>query len=316
MRFMLKESYAEKRYTKLSVKDKKLIQLLIQDSRATISELAKKVGISKSAIVQKIKSLTKKGILLDPIVYTNVNLSINEKTYSYHIKTQLGMNKEEVNNKLLSIKGLTAILWYNGAFDIILTSVDAEPQDIIEEIEKIIPIKKLRIQKVIGNWFHPPHLFNEIKDVSIKLNRNTSELTKLDEKILLYLHEKPKASLVDIAENIKSSPITIKKRIIQLKKNNSIISFSNYINFWKVNKDLISVSFIVKGNNNTDNLIKKILKIPQAGNIWEFDHEWNINTVFWVENQYEINKILESINKDCNGILDVEIMAMAGMVGK
>jgi len=316
MRFLLKESYAEKKRIKLSVKDKKLIQLLIQDGRASVSELAKKVGISKSAVVQKINSLTNKGVLLDPVLYTNVNLPVNKDFYTYHIKTQLGMNRKTVNDKLLAIDGMVAVLWYNGNFDLILVSSGEDSNKMIEEIDKIVPIKKLRVQKVIGTWFHPPHIFDEIKDVEAEFERVSPNVTKLDEKILLYLHEKPRASLVDISGKVKSSPTTVKKRINEMKKNGAIVSFSNYVNFWLVERDLVSVSFIVKGQKNTDNLIKKLLNFPQVGNVWEFDHEWNVNAVFWVKDQVDVNRILESVSKKCEGILDTEIMSLVGMVGK
>jgi|GEM_PF-5195412 len=316
MRFLLKESYAEKRRVKLSVKDKKLVQLLIQDGRASVSELAKKVGISKSAVVQKISALTKKGVLLDPVLYTNVNLPVNKDFYTYHIKTQLGMNRKVINDKLLLVKGLVAVLWYNGSYDLILVSVGENSGKMIGEVEKIIPIRKLRVQRVIGTWFHPPHIFSEIKDASGKFERASPVVTELDEKILAYLHENPRASIVGVAEVVKSSPITVKKRIKALKENGAIVSFSNYVNFWLVERDLVSVSFIVKGQKNSDKLIRKLLEFPQVGNVWEFDHEWNVNAVFWVRDQVEVNRILESVNKNCEGILDTEIMSLVGMVGK
>ena len=49
-RTSLEESEALKKDVKLNVKDRMLIQLLIQDSRTSISELSKKLGVSKPAI--------------------------------------------------------------------------------------------------------------------------------------------------------------------------------------------------------------------------------------------------------------------------
>ncbi len=314
MRFLLKELYAERQHIKLNVKDKKLLQLLLQNSRTPISQLAKKIGISKSAVVQKIQSLNKKNVLLNPVLYTQARITKN--FYVYHIQTKLGMNKKAINDQLLGVEDVVAVLWYHGTYDIILVSIGKDPQTILEQIEKIIPIKKLRTQRVIDNWYHPPHVFNEIPDKKTSFSRKKPILTELDEKILFHLTKDPKDSLLSLSKTTKSSPITVKKRIKELTNNGAIISFSNYINFWLIGRDLVSVSFIVKGRKNTDSVIKQLLGFSQTGNIWEFEHEWNINVVFWVKNQIEVNTILQSLNKSCEGILDTEIMILAGMVGK
>ena len=90
MRFLIKETESGKEKVKLSVKDKKLLQLLIQDSRMSVTQLAKKVGISKSAIVQKIESLKKRGIWLDYHLHTRPAL-FDAGMYIFDISTQLGM---------------------------------------------------------------------------------------------------------------------------------------------------------------------------------------------------------------------------------
>jgi len=316
MKFMLKEIQAGARETKLSVKDKKLLQLLIQNGRASVSHLAKNVGISKPAIVQKVQSLREKNVLLEPVFYSDVRLDLNQPFCLYEIQTYLGINNQNLNSEILSIKGVASLLWYNGPFNLLLVSMKEDPQDILEKLEKIIPISKLRYSIAIGNWFHPPYLFQEIKDVNIDFKRTDPSLTHLDEKIILCLEDNPRANLNNIAAYAKSSPITIKKRMKLLEKNGAIVHFSNYVNMWACGYDLVSVSFIVKGKENTNNLISNLLNVPQTGNIWEFTHEWNINTVFWVKDQNEVNQILSKIYKECKGILDTEVLVLAGMVGK
>ena len=170
--------------------------------------------------------------------------------------------------------------------------------------------------KVIGTWFHPPHIFDEIKDMKIAFERNDPDIDDIDARLLDYLSNKPRSTIVDISENVNISSITAKKRLRGLKDNGALVAFSNYINPWLIERDLISVSFQVKGYAHSDNLIRFLLSLPQTGNVWEFDHEWNVNAVFWVRDQSEINHILKSIHENCDGILDNEIMTLVGMVGK
>ena len=217
MRFSIKESVARKNLAKLSVKDKKLLQLLIQDSRMSVTQLAKKVGISKSAVVQKIDSLEKREILNGFILYANVN-AFGETLYVLGISTQLGMTPEKVNEKLLEIKEIAGVLWYNGVYNLILAINSDEPQNAIDKIEEIIEIKKLRITKVRDNWFHPMHLFKEMKDKNVDFRRMDFKADETDKKIINCLYDNPDATFAEISGKTKLAPVTIKKRLEKMEK--------------------------------------------------------------------------------------------------
>lgn len=316
MRFSAKDIKDIEKPVNLSVKDKKLIQLLINDGRKGISELAKEVGISSSAIVQKIDSLREKGALVKEVVYTNVQLPINQNLFAYSIQTNLGMNNKEINEKLLSIPEISDLLWYNGTYNLVTSSVNTDPQVVIEKISEIIPINKIRVAKIKDGWFHPPRIFNEFKDVKTNFERTKPEVDELDIKILRVLENNARVSILELSKEVKSSVETIKKRLSNLKKNGAITGITTFINAPAFGLNLISLLFITKGRNNTDRLIKELLSFPQIGNVWEFEHEWNVNGIFWVKDQREINDILSQIYKNCEGILETEVMAVSRSTGK
>lgn len=311
---MIRETESGKGRVKLSVKDKKLLQLLLQDSRMSVTQLAKKVGISKPAVTQKIESLKKRGILNGFILFTNVN-SFDESLYVLGISTQLGATTKEVNEKLLGIKEITGILWYNGVFNLVLAIDTTDPQEVIEKIEGIIRIKKLRITRARGHWFHPPHLFKEIKDKNVDFNHMDFKADEVDKKIIDYLHNNPTANFAEISGRTKLSPVTIKKRLEKLEKSGAILGFGVFLDPWLCGKEVIGISLIVKGKKEVEKIIKHLLKIPQTANVWEFDHEWNVGFVLWVDNQADVNKILNGIYNNFK-ILDTEISVLVGMVGK
>ena len=314
MRFLIKETESGKEKVKLSVKDKKLLQLLIQDSRASITQLAKKVGISKSAVVQKIESLKKRGVWLDYHFHTRPAL-FDSDMYVFDISTPLGMTTKEVNVELLKLKETIGILWYNSPYNLVMAVKTNEPGEVFDKIGEIIEIKKFRIRRVRDNWFHPMHLFKEMPDKHVEFTRAKPSVDAADKKILSYLYGNPDASFAEISENTKFAPVTIKKRLMKLEKNKTIIAFSGFVDPWLCGKEVVGVSFIVKGKKETDKLIKHLLEISQTSNIWEFDNEWNVNFVLWVDNQIDVNKIIHNIYKNFK-ILDTEISVLAAMVGK
>ncbi len=315
MRFLIKEIEAQKKTIKLSVKDKKLIQLLIQDGRAPVSELARKIQISKSAVTQKIIALKQKGVLLDPVLYLNVKAE-KMPFYIIQIATDFGLDNEQTTRKLLEIPEISAVLWYNSQLNLLLGCYSNDIHKTTEKIENIFNIKKLRIARISDNWFHPPHVFKEIPDIKVNYKKVEIKEEKIDYPILNVLSANPRATLLEISEKTHISPKTIKKKIDEMKKSGIIIKTSNFINFWTCERELISVSFIIKGRKNLDKAIEKLLSFPQTGNVWEFDHEWNLNVVFWVSDQLEIRKILTELNKEVKEILDTEIMILSKMVGK
>lgn len=314
MRFLIKETEAQKKEIRLNVKDKKLLQLLIQNSRASVSELAKKLEISKPAVTQKIKSLQEKGALLAPVTYSSIKTE-EKPFYFLNISTSLGQDTEKTSSNLLSIEGISAALWYNSSYNLLLGAFHNDINKVIQEINSQTKIKKLRITRVIDNWFHPPHLFQEIPDQKTTFKKTNPEISLLDKKILNELHENPRATILEISEKTKSAPITIKKEINEMKKSGAIINFSNYVNPWMCGRDIVSVHFSILGRNNLNRIISKLLSLPQTGNIWELDHEWNLNAVFWVKDQLEVGKILEDLNKNFEGILDTDFMILTKMTG-
>src|SRR3989338_623267 len=315
MRFILKEIEAGNEKVKISVKDKKLIQLLIQDGRASISELSKKIGISKPAVVQKIKSLQDKNILLSPVLYSNVKIE-DKPTYFIQISTGLGYNTKENASELLSIEGIAGVLWWNGEYNLSLLVFTENIQELIEKIEKKFEIKKYRLLRAVNNWFHPPYVFSDVPDKDIGFSKNNPKIDEFDRKILKILYDDSRKSILEISSELKSAPITIKKRIVEMKKSGAIISFSNYINFWVCGREVISILMQIKGRSNLDNTIKKFLSFPQTGNIWELEDEWNLNVILWVSNQKEVNDILEKINREIKGITNSEVYVLASLKGK
>jgi DNA-binding Lrp family transcriptional regulator len=315
MRFLIKNIEAIKKDVKLSVKDRKLIQLLVQDGRMPVSTLAKKLGISRPAVTQKIKSLQQKNVLLTPLAYTHIGL-IGETMYTLQIGTDLGYDTREITSKLLGIPGIFSVLWYNSPFNLTFGLNHGDVQETIQQIELVIPIKKIRISRVLHHWFHPPHLFKDVPNKGISQHNTIPTIKNTDKKILRDLIDNPRVPVSNIAQKHRIAPLTVKRRIKEMVKNGAIIAFTNFVNPWLCRKDIVSIHLIVKGRDNIIKLTSKLLTIPSVGNIWELDHEWNINIILWVENQLEVSQFMNSISKEFDGIIDSDIMVLAGMVGK
>src|SRR3989344_1321230 len=248
MRFLTKSSHAKKSSIKLSIKDRKLIQLLFQNARTPITQLSKKVGVSKPAIIQKIHSLQKKGVLTNLVLLTKVN-SNQLPIYLFEISTLTGAENEKISEKLMKIEESITLFWYNGYYNLLIGFNTDKPQEIFEKIEEIIDIKKIRIRKIIDNWFHTPHVFNDVPDKRVNFKRVIVKIDEKDRKILKALDENPLASFTEITTKTKFAIQTVKNHLDYLK--NSGIIISNYFlpDVWLCDMEWISMNFIVKGKD-------------------------------------------------------------------
>jgi len=100
-----------------------------------------------------------------------------------------------------------------------------------------------------------------------------------------------------------------------MERSGVILAYEYFPEIWLCGREVISINLIVSGKKETDKVIKHLLKIPEVGNVWEYDDEWNLNFVLWVKDQLEVNKIVNKIMNNFD-ILDMDISTLAAFTGK
>src|SRR3989344_331638 len=116
MRYLQKTKETEK--LKLDVKDKKILSILSANSRIPLTQLSKKVGLSRDAVNYRIKNYEKKGIIQE--YRTMVDMS----KFGYkanHIFIKLNNPSKEIEqkilNKLIKYPFVRAVIKFSGNFD-------------------------------------------------------------------------------------------------------------------------------------------------------------------------------------------------------
>src|SRR3989344_2725682 len=318
MQLLIKEMYESVNSIKLSKNDQKLLQLLIQNSITPITQLAKKIGISKSAVSRRMDYFEKNLLILGPALYYKINSNLNNPLYWCDIITDFGIKQKEESENLLKIEGVNSVFWLNGTYNLLLGISSQDPQVTIDEIIKKIKVNRIRYRKVINNWFNPPYIFPEVPDVPRKGNINTINFKLSDYEIRLIreLEKSPRTSIVALSSKLKSSASTIIKKIAELKKNGFIISFTTHINYWTVGLEVVSISIQVKGRENISKAVSLLLSQPQTSNIWEMEDENNLGFVLWVRKNTEVTKIIKELERICPNLENVDISIITGLKGK
>lgn len=318
MQLLIKEMYESFESIKLSKTDKKLLQLLLQNSRSPITQLAKKIGVSKSAVSRRIGFFERELLLLGPALYYKMNSNFSDPFYWCEITTDFGVNQIEVSESLLKIKNIRGILWLNGPYNLLFGILSKDPQKVIEDVIKEIPIHKIRYRRVVNNWFNPPYIFKDVPDINRKTDVCTPEFKLSDYEIKLVeeLEKSPRAPIVEIASKIKSSTKTVISRIAELRKKGFILAFTSHLNYWAVGLEVVSISVQIKGRESISKAISFLLSLSQTSNIWEMDGENNIGFVLWVKKHSEVSKILKDLQRICPDIREMDVSIVTGIRGK
>jgi len=129
----------------LDEKDRKIIEILLNNGRATFTEMAKKIGITEAAIRKRVKRLEEIGVLKK---YTAV---VDNKLLGYSILGLVGVDAE--SDKLLKIANTIAEndwakkVWITTGDHMIMIEIWAkdnrEFMSIIEEIGKLDGVSKV-----------------------------------------------------------------------------------------------------------------------------------------------------------------------------
>lgn len=122
----------KKNTKKIDELDKKILLEICENSKKPTTEIAKKINVTPEVIVNKLKILNQKNIILKYKLFTNLKNNI----YYYFIKLKNG-NKKELINYLKNIKNTTIIFKTIGEYDIIIKCEIENKQDVYKEINNI-----------------------------------------------------------------------------------------------------------------------------------------------------------------------------------
>ncbi len=224
---------------KLEIKDRKIITELILNARANISDIAKKVGLSKQVVKYRLENLEKRKIIEGYYAILN----INKLGYLYHrifFKFQ-NVNQEKENEIIkfcINHKKIGWVLQLDGNWDLgiaVWAKNTIEFEEVLDEIlNKFGKYFEDKFVSVSTKIYHFKHKFLlNIKDSTELILGGKIEETKLDAldySILGILTKNARKSLLEIGEELKISPKVVKYRIDNLLKKKIILGFNIKLN--------------------------------------------------------------------------------------
>jgi DNA-binding Lrp family transcriptional regulator len=303
-----------KKEIKIDVKDKKILVLLSEDSRIPLSELAKKVGLSRDTVSYRIKRMQNLGIIQG--FYPEIDfkkLGYNLYNVFLLIDETDKKRQEEIINVLVNHPNIVNVIQYSDRWDTEVTIIakdinefDSVVSEISEEFSEII-LEKNKLAEIDTYYsiLFPYKFHKEIKRIK-KLGKEIKyKPDKKDLEILKVLGKNCRLSTYEISNHVKLSPDAIGLRIKKLVQSGIIKKFTLLPNLSLLGYNLYTFAVQMKVFNKKHELSFKsfvedhpniIKAVKTLGN-------WDLLLYVISDNQLDYHKTVKQIKNEFASIV-------------
>lgn len=220
---------------KIDAKDRKLLYQLDLDSRQTLQQLAKKIGLSKDAVKYRINSLIKGGIIksFNAVVDSGklgfIGFRMFLKFYALTPEKEQALIKD-----LLQNENLVWMVHVEGAWDLntwflyrTIEEMNSFWEGFLESYAAVIEKREFGIYSEVTYFGRPFLLDKQHTDFSVKVVSLGPEekLDALDLDIIRSLSKDARIPIVEMARSAKSAPKTILSHLRRLEEKRIIVGY-------------------------------------------------------------------------------------------
>ncbi len=228
MRYLQQKSEIEK--IKLDLKDRKILALLCNNSRVPLTQLSKKIGLSRDAVAYRIKGYEDKGLIQGYRTMINVAKFGYD---NYHLFLKLNNPSKDAEKKILDkmkkFHFIRAIIKFTGSLDFEIALVAQNLEELEKRIGEVIEncgkfIRDhdlLTFSKLYVSRTLPKSFSDSIEDT--KIENKDYKPDKKDVEILKSISENALLPLYEIGSKVKLSADAVAYRLKKMKESKIMI---------------------------------------------------------------------------------------------
>lgn len=299
----------------LDLKDKKILYELGLNARITNKALAKKIMLSESSTISRINNLIKNEILLG--THTLIDSSkIGYQGYRLYFKffSTTSEEEKEILDWLENNRAVSVLARCFGFFDVAVMSWVKERQlfdDLITVLKERFrdKVTDLEISLYCETYhFNRDYLLEsrpKIRKVLKTGGGNVEKIDELDNKILNFLYNDARKSILEISHGLKTPPRTIAYRIKQLEEKKIIVGYNINLQTTKIGYVYYKLNIILSKNAKFSDILEfatnnqNVVYLDRTIGI--YDLQLNLE----VKDNEELQKIIESIKNKFGGIKEL-----------
>ncbi|MAG38454.1 hypothetical protein CMO90_00015 [Candidatus Woesearchaeota archaeon] len=299
----------------------KILYFLDEDSRTTLSKIAKRLKTSEQRISYTVKSMIKKRQIKGfATVFDYAKFDYNAYIVAFRTNYQL---KEETNKLLNDIKEHPETILMEklqGRLDLITMFLSPNPSSFNKTLKKLISDNKKVIREnhictvIVMHKFNKQYLHPWIKikdDKVIGGDRDPLKLSETQKKICKALLDKPTGKLNELGKTTKLTFKTLTKKIKELRKKRVIRTFEPIINHEKIGIDRKKILLKYESyDQRIENNLTSFCKLnPNIVSITKTFGSWDSIIDFESIKEERINEFINKLRETFEGIIaSIEII--------
>ncbi len=298
----------------LDIKNKKILYELDLNSRATLNEIAKKVGLSKQVVDYRLKNLIKEDVIKQ--FYTVVNFSkLGYTQYKLYLKFQnINVEKEkEVIDYWIQNKNSVWVASCRGRWDLAVSILAKDINNFGEILSNFINkygifvLEKDVLITQISPVFTKAYLIEKREKRKFTYGGEIEhyELDNIDEKILRLLSINARLTILEIMAQLSLTRDVINYRMKKLTKDNILSQYRISVNLDKISHKLYKI--ILRLHSLTlekeKQLMTYIASHPHGMQYLKLVGSWDVELEFEVKDDEQLHEILLDIRNKFSEII-------------
>ncbi len=292
----------------LNKKDLKILSLLDKNSRISISELARKLKLSKDGVNYRLKKLEKDKIITRYFTDIDVSkLGLNLNKIAFQFQNADKEKEEEIFNFLKKHPKVGWVVFCSGKWDAVMV---AYVKDLYEYNILVKEINQKYGRYIHSKEFvaHPEYYvcnrkWLDSKDKKVSRIGGSLQKEKIDGKdikIIKLLAENSRIPIIEIANKLKISSSLVIKRIKNLEKRKIILNYRVGINLEKIGKEFCkSFIYLQKTSKEKEKqILNYCLNHPNVTAVTFSIGPWDFELEMEVKNFDEFYNIMNKIKNN------------------
>ncbi|MBI2575470.1 Lrp/AsnC family transcriptional regulator [Candidatus Woesearchaeota archaeon] len=300
---------------KIDLKNRKILYELDVNSRQSFQSIAKKVGLSKDAVIYRIKNLQEAGIIKGfHTVLDNGKLGFIPFRLYLRLQNTTPEKEQELIDYFMQQKEVIWLMSIEGEYSIGLATYVKSIKEMNDFWKKLFSRYRNYIDK---RWltiytrvaYYPRAFFIGAKQNSAEFVCFTQpdelDVAELELGILKLLSQNSRLPVIEIAKKLKITPKTVSKKIKELEKNKIIAGYRTMFDLEKLGYQYFKVHINVKDmDEKKEKMIKSFLR--QHPNI-VYDNEilggYDLEIEIQVPSLNDLRKVLNEMKEQFPGII-------------
>jgi len=292
---------------KLDLKDKRILYQLDRDSRQSLTQIGKKVGLPKNVVAYRINKLQKNGIIKSYHTVINAHklgyiILRFYFTYQY-ITPEI---KKEIIDYFIKSRFSGIVHTIEGKYDLAMYMYIKNLPEFHKFWQKTLTKYRDYFAEQILSFYLEEDLYDfgslflennsNRKKVIVFGGKEPVKIDELDKEILKIIGPNARVPAKDIAEKLGITAITVSNRIKKLKGEGIIQWFKTNIDFAKIGYRWHKVDIVLRDQKRIPQIINYVSQNPRFVCVDKTIGYVDLELEFILKNINELHQIMEDLS--------------------